>query len=587
MRIGPRALIVLFAIALLLAPFHAGLAATGPALRFAVIADQTGSAMPGVYDSVLAEVARLDPDFVLTVGDQVQGYTGKDTTLLRTEYEQVREQYDRAFGPRWRSGGFLIPTSGNHDITQDEAEPVWRRFFGPPTRRFDVQGVTVLVLDSSRPPDEQKLDEAQIKFLEREVPRIPRGQPILVVTHKPWFSQTLWRGKPDPAHELFKQHGNVTVLTGHWHTYVYEPRDGVTYVVCGSSGGQTGGQGLSNGELIGFIWGTVRDGRVALTPISLGNVHAPDILTAREDQIESAFSAGGITASPFDLGGTGAARVTVLARNPGDLASADSLVWSVPPAWRITPPAAAVTIPAGDSTSTGFDVVSEGNPFPIPKLTAGLRYGRGKRIAITVPLRVVRTARAPLAGQIRIDGRLDRGEWGTAPAESLFMSPEGGPSRIDPTRFLFTHDDRGIYLAARCATAPGHAIKVDATERDGRVSQDDCAGWFLSSADSVIYQIYVNPDGVIFDGRGKRTPDGIAMDYAWNGDVRAAATRDATGEWAVEVSLPYAALGIAPGALPREIRLNMRRKQPALGSAADWLPVSFDPRDLGILRIGM
>lgn len=554
------------------------------AIRFAVIADQTGGAMPGVYDSVLAEVARLDPDFVVTVGDHVEGYTGKDTTLLRTEFEQVCAQYDSAFGPRWRTGDFLIPTPGNHDITQDEAEPAWRRFFGTPTRRVDRPGVTILSLDSSRPIGEQRLNDPEIRFLEREIPSIPDGVPVLVLTHKPWFSETLWRDRADRAHALFTKRGNVTVLTGHWHSYAYAPRDGVTYVVCGSSGGTMNGLGSSNGDFVGFIWGTIRDGRVTLAPISLGNVHPVDMMSERESEAVSAFTMGGLSTSAFDLARKDA-RITVTARNAGDRTSADSIRWSAPAGWAIAPATAAVTVEPGDSATAEFAVTRIGSPFPIPTASAGLHYGREKRVVTSIPLRLARNTLAPRLSSIRVDGTIDAAEWGTAPAETLFMAPDAGASTCDPSRFLFAWDERGIYLGARCATAPGHEIRAEIADRDGPVHREDCVGWFLSPADSVIYQIYVNPKGAVFDGRGRRTPSGMTMDYTWNGDVQAVASRAPDGAWSVEVFVPYATLGLSPGASAREIRMNMRRKQPAVGSAADWLPISYEPRDLGVLRL--
>jgi hypothetical protein len=591
MRPAARAPIILLfnLLAVLIVPVFA-VAAQGsvagatraPAARFAVLADQTGGAMPGIYDSVLTEVARCDPDYILTVGDHVQGYTGNDTTALRSEYEALRAQYDRAFGPRWRAGDFLIPASGNHDITTDAAEPIWRRFFGPPTRRVDVGELTVLVVDTSRPPSAQELDPGDLRFLETELARIPRERPVIVITHKPWFSQTIWKGKRDPAHEMFKRRGNVTVLAGHWHSYVCDQRDGVTYVVCGSSGAGTGGEGLDNGEFVGFLWGTIRDGRVSLTPISLGAVRPLDMLNAEENATSFAFTSTGITSEPFPFEGR-VARVSVTVRNPGDRLSTDSLRWIVPAGWTIRPEGYPLSIPAGDSTRATFDITRSGEPFPLPRLVAGLAYGRGKRLRSSRPLALSRTAAAVRARSIVVDGRLTPGEWGEARAESLFMSPEGGVSACDPAVFVFARDDRGIYLGARCVTKPGRPVTAELTERDARVHTEDCVGWFLSTSNDVIYQVYVNPKGTIFDGRGRFVEGEISMDYDWNGDIKAAASRAPDGGWAVEVYVSNRAIGI--DSRTKEVRVNMRRKQPAVGSSGDWLPVSYDPRDLGVLRL--
>ena len=576
-------LLVLFS--LLALPVLPALPAQGstPPVRFAVIADQTGGPVPGVYDSVLAEVARMDPDFIVTVGDQLGGYMGADTAGLRAEYDALATQYDRAFGPRWRTGDFLILTPGNHDITDDRAEPLWRQRVGPPSRRVDVLGVTVLVLDTSRGREGGLAPEA-LHWLEAELAHIPPERPVIVATHKPFFNGGVWRDAEDPAHRLFVQHGVDAVLAGHWHTYVYDPRGGVTYAVCGSSGGVTDGSGLANGEFVGFIWGTVRDGRITLTPISKGAVLAPDIVNATENRARNDFERRGLILSPFNLAKrTG--YITVTTHNTGDIQTSDSLRWTVPPNWTVVPQTLPFVANAGESSVGEFELKCTDSPFPLPSISARIQFGRGKSVTASTLLRMDRAAQCPSADNITVDGGLSDGEWTASPPETLFMSADGGRSKVDPTEFFFAHNDRGLFLAARCRVAADHPVVADVSQHDGGIAGEDCVGWFLAPSDTVLYQIYVSPRAVVLDGRGIVRDGGDAeMDYGWNADYQVASTRGRE-QWSVEMFVPYETIGARTETERSGLRLNIRRKQPALKSNADWVPVSFDPTRLGRLEL--
>ena len=51
----------------------------------------------------------------------------------------------------------------------------------------------------------------------------------------------------------------------------------------------------------------------------------------------------------------------------------------------------------------------------------------------------------------------------------------------------------------------------------------------------------------------------------------------------MELLVPYATLELDHAPSGSELWLNMRRKQRCLESAADWLPVEWDPSRLGTL----
>ena len=50
----------------------------GEPWNFSIVGDRTGVAQPGVFEQVWAEVVKLKPEFVLTVGDAVQNGTREE-----------------------------------------------------------------------------------------------------------------------------------------------------------------------------------------------------------------------------------------------------------------------------------------------------------------------------------------------------------------------------------------------------------------------------------------------------------------------------------------------------------------------------
>ena len=94
------------------------------AFRFAVIGDRTGGHVEGVYGEILDEVQRLRPDFVMTVGDMIEGYT-EDSTQLNSEWKEYLGLVDRLSMP-------IYYTPGNHDITNEVMRPFYLRYVGEP-----------------------------------------------------------------------------------------------------------------------------------------------------------------------------------------------------------------------------------------------------------------------------------------------------------------------------------------------------------------------------------------------------------------------------------------------------------------------
>src|SRR5271154_2004245 len=121
-----------------------GTPGTGAApLRFAVIGDNTGLARPGVFDQAMQQISWLKPDFVLSVGDLIEGYVD-DKALIAQQWEAIERSIARAGLP-------FIYTPGNHDMNNEETHAAWVQRRGPGYYAFRFKGALFLILNTEDP----------------------------------------------------------------------------------------------------------------------------------------------------------------------------------------------------------------------------------------------------------------------------------------------------------------------------------------------------------------------------------------------------------------------------------------------------
>ncbi len=90
--------------------------------QFAIVTDRTGGHRAGVFPDAMGKLNLLQPEFVLSVGDLIEGYSG-DRSVLDTEWDEFIgfvEELDMPF--------FYLP--GNHDISNPVMAEVWEERFG-------------------------------------------------------------------------------------------------------------------------------------------------------------------------------------------------------------------------------------------------------------------------------------------------------------------------------------------------------------------------------------------------------------------------------------------------------------------------
>jgi 3',5'-cyclic AMP phosphodiesterase CpdA len=246
----------------------------GGPLRFAVIGDHTGIGRPGVFDQAMVQLSWLQPDFVLSVGDLIEGYT-EDRAKIARQWAAVEASVAKLGRP-------FLYVQGNHDVANAETLDAWRERRGAAYYSFTYKGALFVVLnteDTPRPMPPQKaadfyaivdlmrsdpdkaqavmdqriaekaagarqgeysaadpvtLGDRQLGWVRDTLARHPNPAWTFVVLHKPaWKMQSADFAKVQ-AMLAGRPH---TVFAGHTHYFTHEVFDGHDYVNMGTTGG--------------------------------------------------------------------------------------------------------------------------------------------------------------------------------------------------------------------------------------------------------------------------------------------------------------------------------------------------------------
>jgi predicted phosphodiesterase len=551
--------------------------------RFAVLGDRTGGHIPGIFAQAVEEVNRLNPDIVLTVGDYIEGYT-TDTTAMNKEWDEFLEIAKKIKAPY-----YFVP--GNHDISFDEMEPIYRNRVGEPYYSFDFKNTHFIILDNSRIDRPEDLPQEQKDWLLEDLKSNKEKENIFVIYHKPLWFEAMREEREDTLHEIFKEYGVNAVFTGHYHHYFTGEMDKIRYIGVGSSGGAMDMESTNLGFFYHYLWCTVKGDKLDVALIKLGSVLERDFVNLEEEMVISdMYEDKLIYSTPVFIkeGVRGySGQVSVHIHNVNTRSLDDTLRWKYEDNWKVTPEELALSISPTSDWFQSFQVVLQGDLYPLPSYSLAYHFGRDKTYDYKNFLTLKRDLSCnKLLQSPQIDGIINEEEWNSATLVNQFGSPDGKKTVVEPTRFYWGYDKKNLYVAASCAESKMDELKVEAKEQDGAVYLDDCVGFFFcpDSVEKTVYQIYFNSAGTAFDQLIKWEGEEYqGEDREWNGKYKVA-SKKGEEKWSVEIEIPFKLLNAKPQKGDFWL-INFRRKQQRVKSASDWMvPISYDPRYYGFLR---
>lgn len=456
--------------------------------HFVIVSDRTGDARPGVFASAIPKVNVLEPAFVVSVGDLIEGYTEDQAQIDREwdEFEGFVEQLEVPF----------FYAAGNHDMSNAAMAETWQARFGPSFYRFVYKDVLFLVLNSelfgmvSKPdtPVPGPWTQAeQIDFIERTLTEIPDPRWTIVIVHQPLWDYASGVRGDWPKVEALLGDRDYTVFAGHFHHYVKVVRQDRSYITLATTGGGSSMRGNLYGEFdhVALVTMTANGPRIA--NLMLDGIHDEDLLTEDvrdtmrwlDDAVQSVPMPGD---GPAFSDGRAAFQVT----NAGDRDLAVALHVDPGPDLLYTGTAQATTIPAGDTSLFTFDLRA-GEPLPYRDIRPGrvfwsLSTHTGENpvdLNVVSALLPVASFPIPTGSAPSVDG--DLGEW-----DSL-------PYRADRQRDIVSAPTAETDIAYSFAVREADGdLYVALRVRDDSLMADEARG--LLTQDSVMITVDSRPD---------------------------------------------------------------------------------------------
>jgi len=568
---------------------------------FAILSDRTGGHTNGVYPKVIEAINAQEPDLVVTVGDHIEGY-GEDYERAHAEWDSVLAMLRMIEAP-------VYVTPGNHDIWDDESEVIYTEKTGrEPYYSFDHDDTHFVVLDNSRLSSWADIGIEQAQWLTRDLAGNDAPK-TFVFFHKPLWDQTLRRGLEDNMHTLLAGARITAVFCGHYHTYFHGNYSGIDYTTIGSSGGAIdteSPQPALRGNFFQFAMVDVTQDGYELTiyDVDTGKTYPQDFVTVELldeiDRIETEL----VDVGPFTIAERNASpvEIAVSIENVTDRTLEGEATWDVPEQWSVRPVSQSYNVPPSATRKMGYSAVRSGGIYPVPSVSLGYPLADGRELEVRKSAKIVRTVSVPrVSSAMAVDGKVDEPmRDGATSVQELYQGYGYEPVEGE-TEFLFAHSGKSLFVTAVCEDVAMDELAAATAERDGAVYLDDCVGFFLQPDldEAVVYQIYVNPEGVVFD---QMITFDETMWYTvhpeWDGAYKIATSRDGD-EWIAEMEIPFATLApvvgssggeasaVAPEGGPGTKRVwgvNFRRKQQRTSGAVDWqVPIDYDPGTFGAM----
>lgn len=238
--------------------------------RFVVVSDRTGGHREKIFSRAVEQINLLQPEFVLSVGDLIEGYT----TDMDESNRQWREF--QGFVSRLQMPFFYVP--GNHDITNPEMEQLWQEKFGRRYYHFIYRDVLFLILCSEDPPGSSGLSAEQVAWARKTLEENAGVKWTFVALHKPIWAQANLPTNGWLEVEKALAGRQYTVFAGHVHRYQKYVRQGMNYYQLATTGGGSRLRGTRYGEFDHLVQVTMKPTGPVLANIMLDGIFPEDLV---------------------------------------------------------------------------------------------------------------------------------------------------------------------------------------------------------------------------------------------------------------------------------------------------------------------
>ena len=435
---------------------------------FVIVTDRTGGHRPGVFKSAMPKVNLLQPAFVVSVGDLIEGYT--------SDQESLDEQWDEFEGFASRLDVPFFYTPGNHDMSNSVMSETWRTRFGPSYYPFLYKGVLFLVINSelfgvvgnpATPVPGPWQQAEQLRHIEHVLAHHEDARWTIVLTHQPLWDDGREDLVGDSAEpnidpdwlqvEALLGDRNYTVFAGHYHRYKKSTRHNRSYITLATTGGSSRLRGRLYGEFDHVALVHMSADGPTIANLTLDGILPDDVATAKSQaamakmaqsvQVEPEFFDG----SRFESGG-----VTFRITNGGDAPLKATASVMSNEVLRLASEPAPVMVAPGENTKLTLHLIANKavafEDMPPARVTWSLSSEvRQQPVVMEVetallPQRRFDVNKVPRA--VRVDA--DLSEWSlpySVTRQGDITSPQADPADVSFS-FGLGYDAQNLYFAA-------------------------------------------------------------------------------------------------------------------------------------------
>jgi len=235
--------------------------------QFAIVSDRTGGHRARVFSQAVEQLNLLQPEFVITVGDLIEGYSEDAQKIVREwrEFQSYAHKLQMPF--------FYLP--GNHDLANNYLDQVWKGKFGRRYYHFVYRNVLFLMVNSDDPPGkkEGEISSAQTEYMKKALGENAGVRWTFVIVHRPMWSEPTVDTNGWLEFEKLLAGRSYTVFAGHVHSYMKYVRNGMNYYQLATTGGASRMRGVHYGEFDEIAWVTMKDGGPVLANVLMDGIY--------------------------------------------------------------------------------------------------------------------------------------------------------------------------------------------------------------------------------------------------------------------------------------------------------------------------
>lgn len=246
--------------------------------QFAIVSDRTGAHRAGVFSRAVQQVNLLQPEFVMSVGDLIEGSRDMETNRKQwAEFNGFVKQLQMPF--------FYVP--GNHDASNAGSANTWKEDYGRRMYYFAYKNCLFVCMNTNdEGTDDPKADASyrsprvskpQQEMLAAAVKKHSQARHTFLFMHHPiWNAKDLEKnGWLDVEKTLADR--QYTAFCGHVHVFRKFIRNGRNHYQLATTGGGSSMRGAEYGEFDQVAWVTMKDKGPVISHIGLHGIYRDDL----------------------------------------------------------------------------------------------------------------------------------------------------------------------------------------------------------------------------------------------------------------------------------------------------------------------